>query len=96
MDIKFLSVPELARRLGISRIAVFKKIKSGKIKAIRIGRNWAIDESQIDEYFIRKSKLKHLSKKKVNQRKEEKIENKISDISVFANSKTDIETMGWD
>lgn len=39
---KFISVPEAAKILGISRIAVFKKVKKGEISAIRIGRNWAI------------------------------------------------------
>ncbi|MFH1619669.1 MAG: helix-turn-helix domain-containing protein [bacterium] len=38
----YITIPELAEILGISRIAVFKKIKTGKIKAVRIGRNWAI------------------------------------------------------
>ncbi|MHC4647809.1 MAG: hypothetical protein ACYTBJ_20290 [Planctomycetota bacterium] len=28
--------------LGLSRIAVYKKVKSGQIKAVRIGRNYAI------------------------------------------------------
>jgi excisionase family DNA binding protein len=44
---RYLSTTQLASILGISRIAVFKKIKSGEIKAIRIGRNYAIDSSQL-------------------------------------------------
>ncbi len=28
--------------LGISRIAVFKKVKNGKLAALRFGRNWAV------------------------------------------------------
>lgn len=28
--------------LGISRIAVFKKVKKGRLAAIRFGRNWAV------------------------------------------------------
>lgn len=38
----FITTSELARILGISRIAVFKKIKTGKIKAARVGRNFVI------------------------------------------------------
>lgn len=38
----FISVIELAKLLGISRIAVFNKIKKGQIKAQKIGRNYAI------------------------------------------------------
>ena len=44
----YISVPELARMLGLSRIAVFKKIKNGQIKAIRIGRNYAISRRYLD------------------------------------------------
>lgn len=39
---EYLSVPEFARILGISRIAVYKRIKKGQIKAIRVGKNYAI------------------------------------------------------
>jgi excisionase family DNA binding protein len=42
MEKSFYSLPEAAGILGISRIAVFKKVRNGKIAAIRIGRNWAI------------------------------------------------------
>lgn len=44
---KFLSTVELAKILGISRIAVFKRIKKGSIKAIKIGRNYAIPVDDI-------------------------------------------------
>lgn len=39
---EFLTTTELAKILGISRVAVFKKIKKGQIKAIRIGKNYVI------------------------------------------------------
>lgn len=39
---KFLSIPEAAAMLGVSRIAVFKQVKKGRLSAIRIGRNWAV------------------------------------------------------
>jgi excisionase family DNA binding protein len=38
---------DLARILGISRIAVFKKIKKGEIKAVKIGRNFAIPKKEM-------------------------------------------------
>ena len=43
----YYTVSELAQLLGISRIAVFKKIKKGQIKAIKIGRNFAIPKKEI-------------------------------------------------
>jgi len=47
MDKKYLTTAELAKILGISRIAVFKKIKSGKIKAKKVGRNFVIDKKNL-------------------------------------------------
>ena len=44
---KFLSTTELAKILGISRIAVFKKIKKGEIKAVKVGRNFIIDKKDL-------------------------------------------------
>lgn len=46
-DTQFLSTTELARLLGISRIAVFKKIKKGQIKASRVGRTYVIDPRDV-------------------------------------------------
>ena len=44
---KFLSTIELAKILGISRIAVYNKIKGGKIKATKVGRNFIIDKKDL-------------------------------------------------
>ncbi|MDT8286711.1 MAG: helix-turn-helix domain-containing protein [Elusimicrobiales bacterium] len=42
-----LSIPEAAAILGVSRIAVFKRVKSGAIPAFRVGRSWAIARTDI-------------------------------------------------
>lgn len=47
MDNKFLSTSDLARILGVSRIAVFKKIQKGQIKAVKAGRNYIIDRNDV-------------------------------------------------
>lgn len=44
---KYISTTEAAKILGISRIAVFRKIKSGQIEAKKVGRNFVIDKKQI-------------------------------------------------
>lgn len=44
---KFLTTTELAKLLGISRIAVYKRIKGGKIKAARIGHDFIIDKEDL-------------------------------------------------
>jgi excisionase family DNA binding protein len=43
----FISVAELAKMLGISRIAVFNKIKKGQIPAHKIGRSYAISMEEV-------------------------------------------------
>lgn len=43
----FYSTSELARILKISRIAIFKKIKSGEIKAVKVGRNYVISKDEV-------------------------------------------------
>jgi len=44
-----ITTAELAKILGISRITVFKRIKRGQIKAIRIGRNFVIPKDSLPE-----------------------------------------------
>ena len=44
----YISIPELAKILGLSRIAIFKKVKKGSIKAVKIGRNYAIPRAYVD------------------------------------------------
>lgn len=49
MEQNFLSTTEVAKLLNISRIAVFKKIKSGEIKAKKVGRNFVIAREDLHE-----------------------------------------------
>ena len=44
----YVTIPELAKILGLSRIAIFKRVKKGAIKAVKIGRNYAIPRAYID------------------------------------------------
>jgi excisionase family DNA binding protein len=45
----YLPASDLAKILHISRIAVYKKIKDGQIKAVRLGRNFFIDKNNLPE-----------------------------------------------
>lgn len=47
-DIEYITIPELAKILGRSRIAVYKKVKNGEIKARKIGRNYFIRKSYVE------------------------------------------------
>jgi len=44
---EFLSTIEAAKVLGVSRVTLFNRIKSGEIKAIRVGRNFIIPRTEI-------------------------------------------------
>lgn len=53
-----MTIPELAKRLGISRIAVYQQVKNGKIKARKVGRNYAIEPQQLTGISPEKIKKK--------------------------------------
>lgn len=46
---EYLTIAQLAKILGISRIAVYKRVKKGQIKAIRIGRAFAIPKEYLTD-----------------------------------------------
>lgn len=47
----YISTADLARFLGISVVAIFKRIKKGQIKAVKIGRSYALPRTYIEEQF---------------------------------------------
>jgi len=53
---RYMSVAQAAQRLGISRIAVFKKIKKGQMKAQKMGRSYAILKKEVP--IKRKGKIR--------------------------------------
>ena len=44
---EYISTTEASKILGVSRVAVFQKIKAGKIKAKKVGRNFIIDKDRL-------------------------------------------------
>lgn len=70
---KQFSAPEVADLLGISRIAVFNRIKSGNIKAQKVGRNYVIDKENLQEY-LKLSELPEREKKRIDQAVERAVE----------------------
>ena len=45
--LKLYRTGEVARRLGISKMTVLRWIKSGKLKAYRIGKEYRVPESEV-------------------------------------------------
>jgi excisionase family DNA binding protein len=44
---KYITIPELAKLLGVSRIAIYKRVKKGQIPARKIGRTYVITDQTI-------------------------------------------------
>jgi len=65
----YLSIAQAAKVLGISRIAVYKKVKKGEIKAIRIGKMVAIPQGEIKAKTssIKGSPLKEAEKENIRK-----------------------------
>jgi len=61
---KYVSVAELAEMLGISRIAVFNKIKKGQVPAEKIGRAYAVPMEFVRNTFFHDTGIMTEEKKK--------------------------------
>lgn len=59
-----MSTTELAKIMGISRVAVYKKIKKGEIKATKVGRSYVIDKKDLG---IFKEELTRQEKEEINK-----------------------------
>lgn len=47
-DEKYYSIPMAAKKLGVNRVTLYRRVKSGRVKAIRVGRNYLIPREDID------------------------------------------------
>jgi excisionase family DNA binding protein len=48
---RYLTIPELARRLGVSRVTVYNWVRKGIIPAAKAGRNYIITDKALNEIF---------------------------------------------
>jgi excisionase family DNA binding protein len=46
---KYITIPELAKLLGVSRIAIYRKVKRGQIPAVKIGRTYVITDHTVQD-----------------------------------------------
>jgi len=51
---KYITIPELAKILGVSRIAIYNRVKKGQIPATKIGRNYVITDETVANILGRK------------------------------------------
>jgi len=60
---KYITIPQLAKLLGFSRIQIYRKVKKGQIPAIRVGRVYVISDRDIA--YILGEKISRKSKRQV-------------------------------
>lgn len=53
MKSPYMTVPEAAKYLRISRISMYKLLEKGKIKAQKAGRLWRITMNDLKQYMER-------------------------------------------
>lgn len=49
--IRLLTVAEVASVMRVSRMTVYRLIRRGQLKAIRVGRNYRVREQDLREYL---------------------------------------------
>jgi len=53
-EVRFLTVAEVASRIRVSKMTVYRLVHAGQLEAVRVGRSFRVPESAVDDY-LRKS-----------------------------------------
>ena len=53
MEKEFYTAEELAEKLRVNIMTIYRYIKAGKIKAYKIGKEFRIDKSEFDNFLIK-------------------------------------------
>jgi excisionase family DNA binding protein len=48
---RFLTVAEVADMLRVSSMTVYRLIKAGDLRAIRVGKSYRLSEDEVDRYL---------------------------------------------
>lgn len=57
LEQKYYSRQEIARIFSVNPMTIYRLIRRGDIKAIRIGNDYRVSEDELKEYMKRKSAL---------------------------------------
>jgi excisionase family DNA binding protein len=50
-DVQFLTVGEVAVILRVSKMTVYRLLKSGELESIRVGRSFRVPEQAVNQYL---------------------------------------------
>jgi excisionase family DNA binding protein len=53
-DVTFLTIAEVAAKMRVSKMTVYRLVHSGELPALRVGRSFRVTEDDVNEY-LRKS-----------------------------------------
>lgn len=55
---EYLTVEEVAERLKVKKVTIYRMARTGKLPAMKFGKAWRISSSKLAEMFDRKLKSK--------------------------------------
>ena len=53
-EVQFLTIAEVAAKMRVSKMTVYRLVHSGELPALRVGRSFRVTEHDVNEY-LRKS-----------------------------------------
>ena len=56
---RLMTIKEVADYLRLSKVTVYKMTRQGKIPALKIGKQWRYNKSEIDSWVKQKSNSNH-------------------------------------
>lgn len=51
LDVRFLTVAEVAAILRVSRMTVYRLVHSGELPAVRVGKSYRVPQQAVDDYL---------------------------------------------
>lgn len=56
MELKFMTIKEVAELLRVNKMTIYRYIKAGKIEAYKIGKDFRVSKIELDK-FLEKIKV---------------------------------------
>lgn len=53
-DVVFLTIAEVAAKMRVSKMTVYRLVHNGELAAVRVGRSFRVTEDEVNDY-LRKS-----------------------------------------
>ncbi|MEZ5159406.1 MAG: helix-turn-helix domain-containing protein [Marmoricola sp.] len=49
-EVEFLTVAEVAQKMRVSKMTVYRLVHGGELPAVRVGRSFRVSEDDVNEY----------------------------------------------